>query len=312
MTTSPTSTRRARRLWPALVITAGLTAMACGSEAAEPQVSTAPADPADAEAPAPAAPATPATTAAPAAAVTEEAGESGAPAASAPGADAAPAGSSGEGAAGGETDTSAALGDPDDGSPPEKPTPEPYGPDDGVSGGESSSSSEDSTDGVPPASPGETDTTQAASPPADGNGSPDDALDSGADDATAVSPENPVTAGNGATPAEPPPPPPPPVDTRPRGPIRIDDVQFLVREKFPMSVAAVISGGLPNPCHEVAWEVTSQGSRYEVTVWSVDSAEEMACITVEEPFTAQVELGDDFLFEDYTVVVNGTAHALDF
>ena len=31
-----------------------------------------------------------------------------------------------------------------------------------------------------------------------------------------------------------------------------------------------------------------------------------------EPFTAQVELGDDFLFEDYTVVVNGTSHPLNF
>ena len=237
---------------------------------------------------------------------TESAGGSAAPAAAATGDDS-PAGSTEGTAEGGEAAGDPALGAEDEGSPPEMPTPDPGDLDDGAGSGVSSSSSEDATDGAPA---GGTDTAGSSASAGVTRGSPNDAVAAAPEDAVAISSDDAVAVSRDDVP--PPPPPPPAADNRPRGPVYIDDVQFLVREKFPMSVAVLISGELPTPCHEVGWEVTVSGSTHDVTVWSVESPEEIACATVMEPFTAQVELGDDFLFEDYTVVVNGTAYPLNF
>ena len=54
-------------------------------------------------------------------------------------------------------------------------------------------------------------------------------------------------------------------------------------------MAAVVSGVLPSPCYDPAWEVTVQGLTREVAIRSAERPDEMACIQVEESFTAQVE-----------------------
>lgn len=94
------------------------------------------------------------------------------------------------------------------------------------------------------------------------------------------------------------------------GPVFVEDVLFLVREKDPPSVAVEISGSLPNPCHELHWEVTEGDFRFDITLRAVDTSQGGACAAVIEPFTQMVELGDSVPYGDYVVTVNGEEYPL--
>ena len=100
-----------------------------------------------------------------------------------------------------------------------------------------------------------------------------------------------------------------PADQGP-GPVFDETVEFLIRESFPMQVAVEVSGSLPTPCHEPAWELRKNPPVYEISVWSVDGSEGQGCAAVLEPFTELIELEDPFEFTDYVVVVNGKEHPL--
>lgn len=119
-----------------------------------------------------------------------------------------------------------------------------------------------------------------------------------------------------ATPT-PAPEPTPVVPSSNRLPVVVDDVEFIIRESYPMTVAAEISGSLPTPCHELRWtleagettteddwSVAADGSVHTITVWTTDLPPDTTCAAVIEPFTQTVELGR-FIGGDYTIVVNG-------
>ena len=85
-------------------------------------------------------------------------------------------------------------------------------------------------------------------------------------------------------------------------------------ESWPAQVIVQVSGELPDPCHELWWEVEQDGNTYDLQVWSVSPAPdaEIACATVIVPFVENVPLGGGFVAEDYTIIVNGEAHPLNF
>ena len=94
----------------------------------------------------------------------------------------------------------------------------------------------------------------------------------------------------------------------------INDVAFQVLESWPMQVIVEVSGELPDPCHGLWWEVDVDGNTYDVQVWQVSPPldAEIACAAVIEPFTENVPLGGGFVSDDYTVIVNGEPHSLNF
>ena len=133
------------------------------------------------------------------------------------------------------------------------------------------------------------------------------------------------TNGNGdapvqpATPIESPASAAPPLDERG---VSVDDIQFVVRESFPMQIAVDISGTQPTPCHQLNWsftpggttsesgaDVAAEGSVHEISIWASDPAPDVSCIQAIEPFNLLVEVGD-FVFGEYTIVVNGVDYPL--
>lgn len=130
----------------------------------------------------------------------------------------------------------------------------------------------------------------------------------GTDDDTET-PAAPDTTAPPETTAPPPTEAPDPVDEGP-GPVFDEAVEFIIRESYPMQVAVEVSGSLPTPCHEPAWELKKSPPVYEISVWSVDGSEGEGCAAVLEPFTEVIELEDPFEFADYMVVVNGKEHPL--
>ena len=92
----------------------------------------------------------------------------------------------------------------------------------------------------------------------------------------------------------------------------ITDVVMQVLESWPAQVIVEVSGELPSPCHDLWWEVDVDANTYTVQVWSVESELEIACAAVIEPFVENIPLGGGFVSEDYTIVVNGTSHPLNF
>ena len=90
----------------------------------------------------------------------------------------------------------------------------------------------------------------------------------------------------------------------------ITDVVIQVLESWPMQVIAQVSGDLPDPCHELWWEVAVNGNTYDVQVWEVSLPPDsgMACAAVIVPFVENVPLGGGFVSDDYTFIVNGEVH----
>lgn len=175
------------------------------------------------------------------------------------------------------------------------------------SSGSSSSSSSDADD-------------SSSSGSSSGSSSDDDAYsgDSEApdspDDTVSVTPDDIV--GDGADISDPGPSnsggPVPPRDRRELA--HITGVAFQVLESWPMQVIVEVSGELPDPCHELWWEVAVDGNTYDVEVWSVSPPpdSEMACAMVIVPFTENIPLGGGFVGDAYTIIVNGDSQTLSF
>ena len=166
------------------------------------------------------------------------------------------------------------------------------------SGTSSSSSSDDASD--------DADASSGAGSDGEASGSPDDAV--------SVSPDQIV--GDGADISDPGPsdsggPAPPPERRRLA---HITGVVLQVLESWPMQVIVEVSGELPDPCHGLWWTVAVDGNTYDVEVWSVSPPpdSDLACAMMIQPFVENVPLGGGFVAEDYTVIVNGEAHELNF
>jgi hypothetical protein len=89
----------------------------------------------------------------------------------------------------------------------------------------------------------------------------------------------------------------------PVDPVYVDTVDILYLESYPVQVHLVVTGSLPTPCHEPAWEVQNLGDAIDVQLWSLADADRL-CITVLEPFELSIPLGS-FETADMPVLLNG-------
>ena len=141
---------------------------------------------------------------------------------------------------------------------------------------------------------------------ASGAGSPDDTVSVSSDqivgDGADITDPGPSTSGGPAPPQE------------RRQPAHITGVVMQVLESWPAQVIVQVSGELPDPCHELWWEVAVDGNTYDVEVWSVSPPpdSDLVCAMMIQPFVENVPLGGGFVAEDYTVIVNGEVHELNF
>ena len=227
--------------------------------------------------------------------------------------------SEGEGDEDSQTGNAAASPEPDDQvvEGPASPEPDDQAGDSGVS----SSSEADEDDRTSSASSSEDQTEDGPEDNADDTGAAASSGSSTSSSGTAAgtpSPDDAVsTSSDQVDSATPTPSPTPVVPDSDRLPVYVEDVQIVVRESWPMQVAVMISGSLPTPCHELRWTVeegattteddwtvAADGSVHTITVWTTDLPPDMACATVMEPFSEQVELGR-FVSGNYTIVING-------
>ena len=221
---------------------------------------------------------------------------------------------SGEGGASGsdDSDESGSLGDEDSGTSSSSGSDESDGAASGDedSGESSSSSSEDADSSYSGEDSGESSSSSSHDDAASGAG--EGSEPGSPDDTVSITPDDIV--GDGADISDPGPSnsgePAPPQDQRELA--YIDNVAFQVLESWPMQVIVEVSGELPNPCHELWWEVDVDGNTYDVQVWQVSPPADTACAAVIEPFTENVPLGGGFVDDDYTVIVNGEPHSLNF
>jgi hypothetical protein len=87
------------------------------------------------------------------------------------------------------------------------------------------------------------------------------------------------------------------------GPVYIDSAEVLYLESWPVQVQLWVTGSVPTPCHEVAYEVQDFGSSLDVLLWSItDPAAD--CIAVLEPFELGIPLGS-YESADLPVLLNG-------
>ena len=79
----------------------------------------------------------------------------------------------------------------------------------------------------------------------------------------------------------------------------------VIRESFPVQVSAILSGNLSDPCHKLRVVVIPANAQNEINlqVYSVADAS-MVCITVIEPFTATIPLGN-YAGGHFVVYANG-------
>lgn len=87
------------------------------------------------------------------------------------------------------------------------------------------------------------------------------------------------------------------------GPVFVDSSDILLMESFPVQVALRVTGNLPTPCHELAWEVEDDGSTIAVTLASTTDPDVM-CTQVLEPFEVSIPLGE-FESGARDVTING-------
>ena len=87
------------------------------------------------------------------------------------------------------------------------------------------------------------------------------------------------------------------------GPVYVDSTDLLYLESFPVQVRLVVTGSLPTPCHEAAWEVEQASDGISVRLWSV-SDPGAVCADVLEPFEVSIPLGS-FDGANLPVTLNG-------
>jgi hypothetical protein len=85
----------------------------------------------------------------------------------------------------------------------------------------------------------------------------------------------------------------------------LENSSLLVMESYPIQVSATLNGSLSDPCHQLRVVITPANKQNQINleVYSVYDPN-MACITVIQPFSANIPLGS---FKDghYSVTVNG-------
>ena len=96
----------------------------------------------------------------------------------------------------------------------------------------------------------------------------------------------------------------PDVNAGTRGPAFVESVEFVYLESYPVQVRAVVTGSLPTPCHELAWEVGEPADgRVVAEVFSLIDPDRV-CIQALEPFEETIDIGS-FETGDYTLELNG-------
>ena len=90
-----------------------------------------------------------------------------------------------------------------------------------------------------------------------------------------------------------------------RGTVYLDSAQLLIKESYPPQISLVMMGNLPDPCHTLRVNVSTQDAenRIRVDVYSLTDSSTI-CVQVLEPFNVSIPLGD-FPAGHYTVLVNG-------
>ena len=85
----------------------------------------------------------------------------------------------------------------------------------------------------------------------------------------------------------------------------IENSSLLVMESYPIQVSATLNGSLSDPCHQLRVVVTPANEQNQINldVYSVFDPNE-ACITVIQPFSANIPLGS-YNGGHYSVYVNG-------
>lgn len=92
-----------------------------------------------------------------------------------------------------------------------------------------------------------------------------------------------------------------------RGEAFVESVEFLFLESYPVQVRAIVTGNVPTPCHQPAWEVGDvEGGRVEVTVYSTYNPDRV-CAQVLEPFEATLPVGS-FETGGYVLELNGVEY----
>ncbi len=92
-------------------------------------------------------------------------------------------------------------------------------------------------------------------------------------------------------------------DDRQQDPVYVGSTEILYLESFPVQVELLVTGDLPSPCHEAAWDVSETAATVEVTMWSTSDPAAF-CAAVLEPFEVPVRLGS-FDSADLEVTLNG-------
>jgi inhibitor of cysteine peptidase len=83
------------------------------------------------------------------------------------------------------------------------------------------------------------------------------------------------------------------------GPVFVETTDILLMESFPVQVALHVTGNLPTPCHQTAWELEDDGNTIAVRLASITEPD-VLCAQVLEPFDISIPLGE---FESGTRVV---------
>lgn len=92
-----------------------------------------------------------------------------------------------------------------------------------------------------------------------------------------------------------------------QGPVYFDSADLLIMESFPIQLRLVMSGNLPTPCHELAYEIAEANAQNQIHVsvyTTVDPA--VTCMQVLEPFDESIAIPLDGLADgEYSVWLNG-------
>jgi hypothetical protein len=87
-----------------------------------------------------------------------------------------------------------------------------------------------------------------------------------------------------------------------RLPVEIEAVDSLQLESYPVQIMLHVTGWLPNPCSDAAWEIDETDPKVvEVELYAVAQDVE-ACIQVLAPFDVNIPLG---AVEGRQIIVNG-------
>jgi len=87
--------------------------------------------------------------------------------------------------------------------------------------------------------------------------------------------------------------------------LELDSGELITMDSTPLQVTAVLTGNLPDPCHQLRVVVTPANSekRIDIEVYSLTDPS-VACTTVLSPFVARIPLGGYFGGQ-FSVYVNG-------